>query len=95
MATAGTLGISQTITLATTVTEITGAAMARTITIWESAVDLYVVTLKGTADGGALPSSGRRKISSSALPVEISIAGAGFLGLAGASAGDCHFELAP
>ena len=95
MAITGTLGISQTATLATTVSQVTGAGAAKTITIWESDVDLYVVTSKAVADGDALPSAGRRKISSSALPVEISIAGAGFLGLAGASAGDCHFELSP
>ncbi len=95
MATAGTLGISQTITLATTVTQITGSGQAKTITLWESDVDVYVVTSKSVADGGALPSSGRRPVAAASMPIDIDISGAGFLGLAGASAGDLHFELSP
>lgn len=95
MAQAVDIGVELAVTLATTVTKLTGSKVpfARSILILESDVDVYVVTSKSATDGGALPSSGRKKFSSSALPLEVSVVGAGFLGLAGSAAGTCRIEL--
>lgn len=89
------MGVELAVTLATTVTQLTGSLVpfARSILVLESDVDVYVVTLKGTADGGALPSTGRKKFATTALPIEVSLVGAGFVGLAGSSAGTCRVEL--
>jgi hypothetical protein len=82
------------VTLATTVTQLTCASgTMRKLVIYESDVDVYVVTLSGTADGGALPSTGRPKFAASALPIEYDVSPFGFVGLAGVSAGTCRIEV--
>lgn len=92
MAVAGTIGVEQPITLATTVTLVTGVGAARKLLILESDQDVYLVTLKGTADGGALPSTGRLLFDAAILPVEVDIAGYGLIGFAGALAGTARVE---
>lgn len=93
MAQAVTPGVELPVTLATTVTQLTSASGMRKLVIYESDVDVYVVVKSGTADGDALPSTGRPKFSSSALPIEYDVSPFGFVGLAGASAGTCRIEV--
>jgi hypothetical protein len=90
VATALSLGVEAPVTLATTVGELTGIGSAKWLVIWESDVDLYVVT--GSSDNAALPSTGRRKVPTSILPFAIEIGGYGFVGLAGSSAGTARVE---
>lgn len=93
MATACVLGVEQAVTLATTVTLITGIGRARRLIIYDTDVDLYLVTLTGTADGAALPSTGREMVkSTSGFPVELDIQGYGTIGLAGASSGTARVK---
>lgn len=93
-----TPGVGRAVTLAATVTQLTLPAalppsrQIRTLVIYESDVDLYVVT-SGAADGGALPATGRVPFASTALPVEYDVGAAGFVGLAGAGAGTCWVEV--
>ena len=92
MAVAATPGEEQPITLATTVTQITGTSSCRRLIIYETTVDLYLVT-KAVADGAALPSTGRPKVClSTERLIEIDISGRGFIGLAGTGAGTARVE---
>lgn len=90
-----TRNTERSITLATTVTQLTGfgSPPPKRILITESDVAVYVVTLSTTTDGGALPSTGRVKFATTALPIEYDVSPFGFLGLAGESAGTCRVEL--
>lgn len=85
-------GVEAAVTLATTVTRLTITGPAKTIVIYESDVDVYIVTA-GTADGGALPSTGRPKFLSTALPIEYDISPFGPIGLAGSASGTCRIEV--
>lgn len=95
MAQAVDIGVELAVTLATTVTKLTGSKVpfAKTLVLMESDVDVYVVTSKAASDGGALPSSGRKKIEAADMPMPVDITGAGFIGVAGTSAGTCRLEL--
>lgn len=92
MSVAGTIGEEQVITLATTVQLITGVGQARQLVLLESAVDVILVTKRGTADGAAVPATGSQPYEAADMPVVIDIAGYGLIGLAGESAGDLSFE---
>lgn len=91
MAVAATKNAEQAVSLATTVTRITGTGQCKTLLLYESDVDVYVVT-SDVADGAALPSAGRVKFTAAKLPVEFNIAPYGYIGLAGASAGTVRCE---
>lgn len=90
MATALEMGVEGPVTLAATVTELTGISGANWLLIWESDVDLYIVT--GSSDGAALPSTGRRLIPTTILPFAYDIGSYGFIGLAGDGAGTARVE---
>ena len=93
-----TPGVGDEVTLAATVTQLTLPASypanrkIRTVVIYESDVDLYVVTHNAT-DGAALPATGRVPFAAAALPVEYDIGEAAFVGLAGTGAGACWVEV--
>jgi len=100
MAQKAMLGVEGPITLATTVTQlvvVNTSEAPKTIVLWESDVDVYVVatSLAGVADGGTLPDLDRRKVPAAVMPAEVSIAGKRFIGLAGEDAGTARFELLP
>jgi hypothetical protein len=89
-------GIEESVTLATSVTQLTvpsGQGPMRSIVVWESTVDVYVVVSPTATDGGALPDSGRPKLSSSSLPIEYDVSHARFVGVAGASSGTARVEV--
>jgi hypothetical protein len=90
VATPLSMGVEGPVSLLTTVNELTGISTAKWLVIWESDVELYVVT--GSSDGASLPSTGRRKVPTAILPFAIEIGGYGFVGLAGASAGTARVE---
>lgn len=80
------------VTLATTVTRLTRAAFETwsTLTIdrrVSGSVSTIYIDLVGTADGGALPSTGYIAISVANLPAVVDISGYGSVGLAGNAAG--------
>ncbi len=91
MAHSGSLNTEQPVTLATTCTRINGVGQARWLVLYESDVDVYVVTAE-VADGAALPSTGRAKIEAANMPQEINIAAYGYLSLAGSGAGTVRAE---
>jgi hypothetical protein len=92
MSQAATIGEEQPLTLAETVSVITGTSDARLLIVYETTVDLYLVT-KAVADGAALPATGRPKVClSTERLVVIDIAGRGFLGVAGTAAGTARVE---
>lgn len=95
MAQAVEIGVELPVTLATTVTKLTGSKVpfARSLLLLSSDVGVYVVTNKSAADGGALPDTGRKLIAADDMPIEISLVGVGFIGVAGESAGECRLEL--
>lgn len=84
------LGAEQSLSLATTVTKLTGVGQAKVIELISCDVDVYVVTAD-VADGAALPASGRSLFAASALPIAYDVAQFGSLGLAGASAGTLRY----
>lgn len=98
-----TPGQQRAVTLAATVTQLSGFAypagphhgskMARTLVVWESDVDVYVVT--GSVDGATLPSVGARLIGTviKGSPVEIAIDPSKFLGIAGSGVGTASCEV--
>lgn len=95
MATTITRNLEQAVTLATTVTQLTGfgSPPPRTLLVSESDVDVYVVVKPGTADGDALPSTGRVKFKTTDMPITYDVSPYGFIGLAGSAAGTCRVEL--
>lgn len=95
MATTVARNAEQSVTLATTVTQLTGISMPapKKLIVYESDVDVYVVTLSTATDGGALPSTGRAKFAASKLPIEYDVSPFGFVGLAGSASGTCRIEV--
>lgn len=89
MAKAMEYGKEDSVTLATTQTTITGVDNATELTVWESDTNLYVVT-HAPSDGAALPSNGRFRIPTSALPITVSLSEYGPVALAGAATGTCR-----
>lgn len=89
------IGVEQAVPLATTVNVVTAVdgsgapTRATTIAIYESDVDVYIVT-KQVADGAALPDQGRPKFT--VFPVEYRLP-SGFVGLVGSGAGTCRAEV--
>lgn len=91
MAVAATPNAQQTVTLATTVTRLTGTGQVRTLVLLSCDVDFYVVT-GDVADGASLPGAGRYPFTASKLPITLDVAPYGYIGVAGASAGSLVME---
>jgi hypothetical protein len=86
------INVEAPVTLGTTVSQLSGISGAKSLILWESDVDVYVVLSPSATDGGALPSTGRPLISTSVMPFEIDISPYGFVGVAAASAGTARVE---
>lgn len=85
------LGAEGSLSLATTVTLLTGLGPAKVIELLTCDVDVYVVTSPTATDGGALPASGRTLFSASVLPAVYDIAQFGTVGLAGSASGTLRY----
>lgn len=92
MAKSCSLGVEDTLTLATTCTALTPSPRSpRWLTLYTSTQDVYICT--GVADGAALPSTGRRFVPAIAMPVTLDVSGYGTLSIAGAASGTLRFEI--
>lgn len=92
MAKTCSLGVEDTLTLATTCTALTVSPISpRVLILYTSTQDIYVCT--GVADGAALPSTGRRYLAYTSLPATIDVSGYGLISIAGAAAGTLRFEV--
>ena len=89
-------GVGKSVTLATTVTRITAPSspQCKVLTLFRATTStiIYVVT-DGTADGAALPSTGRMAIDAADLPLDIDISPYGSIGLAGDAIGSVESML--
>jgi len=91
MAQAIDLGVTEEITLATTQTLLTGARVARRLTIDTATVDVYVVVVD-PVDGAALPSTGRYLVPSASMPYSRTVSH-GAIAVAGSAPGTCELTL--
>lgn len=95
MASTMTRNVAKDVTLATTVTQLTGfgSPPPKTIIISKSDVAVYLVTLSTVTDGGALPATGYHEFATTSLPITFDVSPYGFIGLAAASSGTARVEL--
>ena len=92
MAKTCSLGVEDTLTLATTCTLLTVSPISpRWLILYNSDQDVYVVT--NAADGAALPSTGRRYFSAASLPATIDVSPYGAISIAGGAVGTLRFEV--